>query len=128
MTATTGSTPSSSSAGLPAAAASQVDPAHRGTASSPEVGTSSDHRIARLTGVQILACGSYASPHGVTNADLAQHGYDPDWTVQRTGIVERRRAADEIAASDLAYEAATRCLQQACLAATDLDLIVLATM
>jgi 3-oxoacyl-[acyl-carrier-protein] synthase-3 len=87
-----------------------------------------EHRLARLTGVQVLACGAYAPPQVVTNADLAPQGYDPDWIVQRTGILARRRAADHIAASDLAYEAAKRCLQQASVNAADVDLIVLATM
>src|SRR5690349_1088292 len=87
-----------------------------------------EHRIARLTGVQILACGAYAPPQIVTNADLAPQGFDADWIVQRTGILARRRASDHIAASDLAYEAATRCLVSAGLKPPDLDLIVLATM
>jgi len=87
-----------------------------------------EHRIARLTGVQVLACGVYAPPQVVTNADLAPQGYDADWIVQRTGILARRRADDLIAASDLAYEAATRCLAAASVSSSDVDLIVLATM
>src|SRR5690348_7524745 len=90
--------------------------------------TGAEHRIARLTSVQVLACGAYAPPHVVTNADLAPQGFDPDWIVQRTGILARRRAADHVAASDLAYEAATRCLASASTHAADLDLLVLATM
>ncbi len=87
-----------------------------------------EHRIARLTGVQVLACAAYAPPQVVTNADLAPQGFDPDWIVQRTGILARRRADDHIAASDLAYEAATRCLAAASISPADIDLIVLATM
>src|SRR5438046_884088 len=87
-----------------------------------------EHRIARLTGVQVLTCGAYAPPQVVTNADLAPQGYDPDWIVQRTGILARRRADDAVAASDLAYESATRCLEKASTKAAELDLIVLATM
>ncbi|HEY2416141.1 MAG TPA: beta-ketoacyl-ACP synthase III [Pirellulaceae bacterium] len=93
-------------------------------------------RIARLTGVEIIACGSYAPPAVVTNADLAAHGYDADWIVQRTGILERRKAADDVAASDLAFEAAQCCLKSAAASQGrsydevlgDVDLIVLATM
>src|SRR6478672_938261 len=93
-------------------------------------------RIARLTGVQVIATGSYAPPAVVTNADLAAHGYDADWIVQRTGILERRRAADNVAASDLAVEAAQRCLNSAAASQSrtydhvlgDVDLIILATM
>jgi 3-oxoacyl-[acyl-carrier-protein] synthase-3 len=87
-----------------------------------------DHRIARLTAVQVLACGAYAPPDVVTNADLAPQGYDPDWIVQRTGILARHKAENHIAASDLAYEAATRCLAAAAVVPIDVDLIVLATM
>src|SRR5262245_35051607 len=95
-----------------------------------------ESRTSRLTGVQILATGSYAPPAIVTNADLAAHGYDADWIVQRTGILERRQAAIGIAASDLAFEATQRCLQSAAISQgrsyddvlRDVDLIVLATM
>lgn len=93
-------------------------------------------RTSRLTGVQILATGSYAPPTVVTNADLAAHGYDADWIVQRTGIQERRQAAPDMAASDLAFEAAHRCLQSGASAQGRsyedvlgaIDLIVVATM
>lgn len=93
-------------------------------------------RTSRLTGVQILATGSYVPPAVVTNADLAAHGYDADWIVQRTGILERRQAASGVATSDLACEAAQRCLQSAATlqgrtyddVRRDVDLIVLATM
>jgi len=87
-----------------------------------------EHRVARLTGVQVLACGAYAPPQIVTNEDLAPHGYDANWIVQRTGILERRRAGDEVAASDLAYEATVRCLAKAAVPSSEIDLIVLATM
>jgi 3-oxoacyl-[acyl-carrier-protein] synthase III len=86
--------------------------------------------------VQVLACGAYAPPQVVTNEDLARHGYDPQWIVQRTGILARRRAADDVAASDLAYEAAVRCIarkaanigRQPPEVLDEIDLILLATM
>ena len=101
----------------------------------PELKRASEHRVARLTGVQVLACGAYAPPQVVTNAELARYGYDADWIVQRTGIVARRRAADNVAASDLAYAAAVRCLTNAAAGSgraitellEEIDLIVLAT-
>ncbi len=84
--------------------------------------------LPRLTGVQVLATGSYVPAERVTNADLAPLGIDADWIVQRTGILERRRAAADQATSDLAYEAAVKCLAKANVAIDDIDLIVLATM
>ena len=84
--------------------------------------------LPRLTGVQILATGSYVPPQVVNNADLGSLGCDPEWIIQRTGIRERRQAAAGVATSDLAYEAAARCLASAGASATDVDLIVLATM
>ena len=87
-----------------------------------------EHRIVELTGVQVLATGAFAPSETVTNADLAPHGYDANWIIQRTGIRERRRAAEGISTSDLAYEAAIRCLAHGQTTPDELDLIVLATM
>jgi 3-oxoacyl-[acyl-carrier-protein] synthase-3 len=84
--------------------------------------------LPRITGVQMLAVGAYAPPQVVPNEDLAHLGCDPQWIIQRTGIRERRKAADGVAASDLAAEAARRCLATAGVNANDVDLIVLATM
>jgi 3-oxoacyl-[acyl-carrier-protein] synthase III len=81
-----------------------------------------------LAGIQILATGSYAPPQVVTNADLAALGCDEEWILQRTGIRERRKADDHIATSDLAREAAVRCLAAAGVHASELDLILVCTM
>jgi 3-oxoacyl-[acyl-carrier-protein] synthase-3 len=78
--------------------------------------------------VQILGVGSYAPPEVVTNNDLVAQGYDPEWIVQRTGILERRRAAPDMATSDLAHEAALQCIANAGVEASEIDLIVVATM
>ncbi len=64
----------------------------------------------------------------VTNEDLVALGCDSEWIVQRTGILERRRAAPGQSSSDLAYEATIRCLANAGVPASDVDLIILATM
>src|SRR5206468_2355662 len=46
-----------------------------------------------LTGVQILGTGRYVPDRVVTNHDLWETlGFDPDWIVNRTGILERRFA------------------------------------
>ncbi|MCH5374611.1 MAG: ketoacyl-ACP synthase III, partial [Planctomycetes bacterium] len=85
-------------------------------------------RLGTLTGVRIAATGSYLPETVVTNGDLAKLGYDEQWIVQRTGIYERRHAPPEMATSDVAYEAAVRCLSAADVSPRDVDLIVLATM
>jgi len=85
-------------------------------------------RLGCVTGVQILGTGSYVPEQIVDNADLAEHGYDADWIVQRTGIKQRRRAAKDEATSDLAYQAALRCLDQAGADANDIDLVLVATL
>jgi len=84
--------------------------------------------LATLTGVQILATGSYAPENVVSNGDLAEHGFDEEWIVQRTGIHERRVAPPEQATSDVAYEAALRCIDAAGIDASDIDLVLVATM
>lgn len=85
-------------------------------------------RLATLTGVQVLGVGAYAPATVVPNSELAALGYDEDWIVQRTGIHERRRAAEHEATSDLAYHAARRCLDEAGATVDDIDLIIVGTM
>jgi 3-oxoacyl-[acyl-carrier-protein] synthase-3 len=85
-------------------------------------------RLMSLTGVQILATGAYTPATVVRNEDLQQWGYDANWILQRTGICERRRAAAHEATSDLAYQAARQCLENASVAPREVDLILLATM
>jgi len=80
-----------------------------------------------LTGIQVLGVGSYTPDEVVRNEDLIELGYDPDWIVQRTGILERRRAAAGMATSDMAFEAAARCLEDADVDPSEVDLIVVAT-
>ncbi len=84
--------------------------------------------LATLTGVQVLATGAYVPEMVVRNEDLTQLGCDADWIIQRTGIRERRRAAADEATSDLAYEAAVRCLDNAEVSSRDVDMIIVATM
>ncbi|QDU27376.1 3-oxoacyl-[acyl-carrier-protein] synthase 3 [Anatilimnocola aggregata] len=81
-----------------------------------------------LTGVQVLGIGAFVPPRVVKNEDLISLGCDAEWIEQRTGIRERRQAEPDQAASDLGYEAAVRCLEQAGVSAKQVDLIVLATM
>jgi 3-oxoacyl-[acyl-carrier-protein] synthase III len=85
-------------------------------------------RCRRLTGVRVLATGSYIPDAVVSNDHLHQRfGFDSDWIVKRTGILERRHALPHQATSDLCYEAARRCIDQAGVKVADIDLCLLAT-
>ena|SRR5579862_4672175 len=76
----------------------------------------------------IAGVGAYLPERVMTNAELARLVDTSDeWIVERTGIRERHIAAEGQMTSDLALRAADRALASAGVAATDLDLIVLAT-
>jgi 3-oxoacyl-[acyl-carrier-protein] synthase-3 len=80
------------------------------------------------TALGILGTGSYLPDRVVGNAEVADAvGVDPGWIEQRTGVVERRRAAPDQAASDLAVPAAAAALAAAGVAAGDLRYVVVAT-
>jgi len=77
---------------------------------------------------QITGCGSYLPSRVVTNDELAKRVDTTDeWIRQRTGIRERRVAADNELTSDLGGNAAEEALSMARLSGADLDLIVCAT-
>src|SRR5262249_28323888 len=64
----------------------------------------------------------------VTNDHLhARFGFNSDWIVKRTGILERRHALPHQATSDLCHESARRCLERAGGRSADIDLVILAT-
>ena len=76
----------------------------------------------------VLGVGSALPKRRVTNAELAESVDTTDqWIVERTGIRSRYIAADDETTATLATDAARRALEHAGLAATDIDLIVLAT-
>jgi len=76
----------------------------------------------------IAGIGSYVPTRVLTNADLERMVATSDeWIRERTGIRERRIAATGEACSDLAVQAGKRALTAASLAATDLDMILVAT-
>jgi 3-oxoacyl-[acyl-carrier-protein] synthase-3 len=76
----------------------------------------------------IRGVGGYLPAHIMTNAELATKVDTSDeWIVQRTGIRERRIAAEGEKTSDLGLAAARRALANAGMAADAVDLIVLAT-
>ncbi len=76
----------------------------------------------------VVGCGGYLPKRIVTNAELAQRVDTSDeWIVERTGIRQRHIAAEGELTSDLATAAARAALGSAGMAASEVDLIVLAT-
>jgi 3-oxoacyl-[acyl-carrier-protein] synthase III len=85
-------------------------------------------RCRSLMGVRVVGTGSYVPDAVVSNDHLHQRfGFDSDWIVKRTGILERRHALPHQATSDLCHEACLRALDNARVSARDVDLVVLAT-
>jgi 3-oxoacyl-[acyl-carrier-protein] synthase-3 len=79
---------------------------------------------ARITGT-----GSYLPALALSNDDLVARGVDTSdaWVVERTGIRNRHIAAEGQSASDMALEASLKAIAAANIAASKIDLIVLAT-
>jgi 3-oxoacyl-[acyl-carrier-protein] synthase-3 len=76
----------------------------------------------------VLGCGSYLPSRVLDNAELSRMVDTSDeWIVQRTGIRERRIAAEGETTSDMAIAAARAALAAAGVDAQSVDLIVLAT-
>ena len=76
----------------------------------------------------ILGFGYYVPERVLSNADLERMvDTSDDWITARTGIKERRMAADEQSCSDLALEAANKALEHAGMQARDLTHILVAT-
>ena len=77
---------------------------------------------------RIAGTGSYLPPKVVTNDDLAKKlDTSDEWIRERTGIRQRHIADESQASSDLALEASRKALDAAGVAASDLDLIIVAT-
>lgn len=80
-------------------------------------------------GVGIIATGSYVPEKVLTNRDLEKMVETTDeWIISRTGIKERRIAAEGQTTSDLATLAAQRALAKANMTAAELELIIVATI
>jgi 3-oxoacyl-[acyl-carrier-protein] synthase-3 len=79
--------------------------------------------------VSIVGTGSYVPTRVLTNADLEKMVDTTDeWIMTRTGIRERRIAAEDEYTSDLATKAARSALEQAGISAMEIDLIIVATV
>ncbi len=81
-------------------------------------------RTCSVTGI-----GAYLPKRIVTNADLEKIVETTDeWITSRTGIKERRVAADDEFTSDLGAEASRRAMAMAGVKAEEIDLIIVATI
>ena len=81
-----------------------------------------------MTFSRIVGTGSYLPAKTLTNQELEQSiATSDDWIRTRTGIRERRVAAENELASDLALAASKQALAAAGVDATELDLIIVAT-
>ena len=79
--------------------------------------------------MHILGTGSYVPERVLTNGDLeAIVDTSNAWILERTGIRERRIAAEGEVTSDMAAAAARRALEMAQTEASDLDAIIVATI
>ncbi len=77
----------------------------------------------------IVGTGSYLPEHIMTNFDIEKFLETSDeWIYTRTGIKERRIADKEHATSDLCKVACERAMDMAGMKASDIDLIILATI
>lgn len=77
---------------------------------------------------RIIGTGKYLPEKILTNADLEKMVDTTDeWIRSRTGIEHRHIASDDEATSDLAYKAGLVALQDAGLAPSDIDLVLVGT-
>ncbi len=95
-----------------------------------ELASSAPDRLegARQT-VAIRATGAYTPEKVLTNNELT-HLVDTsdEWIVTRTGIRERRIAAPDETAADMAVQAGARAIEKAGLSPADIDLVIVATI
>jgi 3-oxoacyl-[acyl-carrier-protein] synthase III len=78
-------------------------------------------------GIRITGIGAYVPDQRVTNDDLSRRvDTSTEWISTKTGILERRVSAPDECPSDMAAEAARRCLLHAGVDAAEVDLIIVA--
>src|SRR5262245_50310292 len=79
-------------------------------------------------GSTIAGFGHYVPERRVLNAEIeARLGLEPGWILRRTGIAERRYAADDQALTDIAVPAAEMALEQSGIDRSQIALLLLAT-
>lgn len=87
-----------------------------------------DHGFVGRT-CSIISVGSYVPEKVVTNADLEKMVDTTDeWITSRTGIKQRRIAADNEFTSDLGSKAALRAMEKAGITGDEIGLIIVATI
>src|SRR6059058_3362488 len=87
--------------------------------------------IGRATGrpISITGLGCHVPDRILTNAELSTLvDTNDEWIVSRTGIRERRIAADDEALTDIALPAARTALERAGLAGPAVELVIVATV
>ncbi len=81
-----------------------------------------------MSNARIIGTGSHLPEKVLTNHDLEKMvETSHDWIVERTGISERRIAAEDETTCDLAEQAARRAIEAAGIATDEIDLIIVAT-
>jgi len=79
--------------------------------------------------IGILGTGSFLPERVLTNIDLEKTlDTNDEWIYKRTGIKERRIAAPNANASDLAKEASLRAMEMGGISIEEVDLIIMTTM
>ncbi len=82
-----------------------------------------------LRSAKISALGTYVPPRVLTNHDFEKMVETNDeWITSRTGIRERHVVEKGVATSDMAVEAANRCLAERGLTGADVEVIIIATV
>lgn len=85
--------------------------------------------MSQLRPVKIAGTGMYVPEHVVTNDDLAKiMDTSDEWIRQRSGIETRYHIRGEEGSSDLAVQSSKRALEAAGLAASDIDMVIVATL
>lgn len=88
-----------------------------------------DSRPRTLVRARISALGTYTPPRLLTNADLEKMVETNDeWIVSRVGIRERHIVDKGVATSDLAVEAARKCLAERGISPEEVEVIIVATV
>src|SRR5260370_23556610 len=86
-------------------------------------------RNIRVASTQIIGTGGYAPEKVITNADLEKIVNTSDaWITERTGIKERRQAAEGELTSDMAVKAGSRALAMAKYPPEEVSMVALGTI